>query len=80
MEGEGEGSHAWRPMEGEGEALHARWPMQGEGEGSFLPLLIFPPTIFTQTFHFYFFSFDLNLLLYHGSRPLLTPFLTFPCL
>ncbi len=35
---EGEGPHVWRPME-------------GEGEGSLLPLLIFPPTNFTQTFH-----------------------------
>jgi len=42
---------------------------------SFSPLFIFPPTNFTQTF---IFSFDFKLLLYHGSRPLLTHFLPFP--
>jgi hypothetical protein len=35
----------------------------------------FPPTNFTQTF---IFSFDLKLLFYHGSRPLLTHFFPFP--
>jgi len=42
---------------------------------SFSPLFIFPPTNFTQTF---IFSFDLKLLFYHGSRPLLMHFLPFP--
>jgi hypothetical protein len=32
MEGEGEGSHAWRSMEGEGS--HAWRSMEGEREGS----------------------------------------------
>ncbi len=41
---------------------------------SFSPLLIFPPTNFTQTF---ILSFDLKLLLYHGSRLLLMHFLPF---
>jgi len=75
MEGEGKGFHAQRPMEGE--APHARRPMKGEGKGSFLPLLILPPTNFTQTFIYLFIYFDLNLLFYHGSRPLLMPFLAF---
>jgi len=78
MEGEGEAPHVRRPVEGEGEVPHAQRPMEGEGEGSFLPLPISPPTNFTQTFHFILFFFDLNLLFYHGSRPLLTPFLAFP--
>jgi hypothetical protein len=34
----------------------------------------FPPTNFT-----FFFSIDLKVLLYHGFRPLLTPFLPFFC-
>ncbi len=54
MEGEGEAHHTQRPMEGKGEVPHAQWPMEGEGEGSLLPLFIFPPTNFTQTFHFFF--------------------------
>ncbi len=42
---------------------------------SFSPLFIFPPTNFIQAF---IFSFDIKLLLYHGSRPLLTRFFPFP--
>jgi hypothetical protein len=38
--------------------------MEGEGEGSLLPLLIFPPTNFTQTFHFYLNFFSLILTFY----------------
>jgi hypothetical protein len=38
-------------MEGEGEVPHAWKPMEGEGKGSLLPLFIFPPTNFIQTFH-----------------------------
>jgi hypothetical protein len=34
MEGEGQGSHAWRPMEGEGESSHAQSLMEGERKGS----------------------------------------------
>ncbi len=34
----------------------------------------FPP----NTCYLNFFSIDLKILLYHGSRPLLTPFLPFP--
>jgi hypothetical protein len=35
----------------------------------------FPPNKFTQTF---FFSIDIKVLLYHGSRLLFTPFLGYP--
>jgi hypothetical protein len=45
-----------------------------EKEKLLSPLFIFPPTNFTQTF---IFSFNLKLLLYHGSRPLLMHFLPF---
>jgi hypothetical protein len=48
-------------MEEEGKTPHVRRPMEGEGKGSFLPLLIFPPTNFTQTFHFLKFKKKKNL-------------------
>jgi len=57
MEGEGEAPHVWRPMEGEGKGPHAQRPIEGEGKGSLLPLFIFPPTKFTQTFHLFLFLF-----------------------
>ncbi len=44
-------------------------------KSSFPPLFIFHQTNFTQTF---IFSFDLKLLLYHGSMLLLMHFPTFP--
>jgi len=45
-------------------------------KSSFSFHFIFPLTNFTQTF---IFSFDLKLLFYHGSRPLLMHFFPFPC-
>ncbi len=50
MEGEGEGSHAWRSMEGEGEGSHAWKPMEcsklgghwNVKEKSFSPFLTSP--------------------------------------
>jgi hypothetical protein len=87
MEGEGEGSYAWKPMEGKVEGFYARRPMEGKGKGSYVrrsmegkgkgsfsPLPTFPPSNFTYTF---FFSFHIKVLLYHGSRPLFTSFLPF---
>jgi len=53
--------------------FQAWWPMEGEGKNTFSPLPFSPqqpllkPSIF---------SFDLTILLYHGSKPLLT--LSFP--
>ena len=87
MEEEGEGSHAWRSIEGEGEGSHAWRPMEGEGEGSHVWWLMEgeKKILFTSS-HFpsnqfllkpLIFPFDLKVLLYHGSRPLLTHFLLF---
>jgi hypothetical protein len=75
--------HAWWPMEGSmlggqwnapnlvaNGMFQAWWPMEGEGKNTFSPLPFSPqqpllkPSIF---------SFDLTVLLYHGSKPLLTP-------
>jgi hypothetical protein len=54
--------------------------MEGEGEGSLLPILIFPPTNFTQTFHFlkfiYLYIFSLILTFY--STMVLVVTYTFP--
>jgi hypothetical protein len=47
-------------MEREGEGSHVQRSMEGEGEGSLLALLIFPPTNFTQTLHFFLFSLILT--------------------
>jgi hypothetical protein len=60
MEGEGEGSNAWRSM---------------EGKGSISPFPTFPQTTLFKPLCF---SFDIKILLYHGSRPLFTHFLLFP--
>ncbi len=74
MEGGGEGSHAWRSMEGEGEGSYAWRPMESEGKILFTcfhfppPPILFKPSIF---------PFDLKVLLYHGSRPLLMRFFPF---
>jgi len=86
MEGGGEGSFAWRPMEGEGEGSFAWRPMEGEGsfawrlmegeeEGSFSPLPTSPQAILLRLSYF---SFDIKVLFYHGSRLLFTHFLPFP--
>jgi hypothetical protein len=54
--------------------FQAWWPMEGEGKTPFhfFPLsrqqILLKPSIF---------SFDLKVLLYHGSRPLLMLFLPF---
>jgi hypothetical protein len=53
----------------------AWWLMEGEGEGSFSPLLIFPQTTLLRPS---FFSFDIKVLLYHGSRPLFMHSFLFP--
>jgi hypothetical protein len=50
--------------------------MEGEGEDSFSPLLTFPPKQLYLELRF--FSFDIKVLFYHGSRPLFTHFLPFP--
>jgi hypothetical protein len=57
-----EGSIAW-------------WPMKGEGETPF-HLFPFSPNKFYLNLQF--FSFDLKVLPYHDSRPLLTHFIPFP--
>jgi hypothetical protein len=44
----------------------------------FYPFSFFPQQILLKPF--IFFSFDLNLLLYHGPKLLLMSFLAFPCL
>ncbi len=67
--GEG-GSHAWWSMEDP--MLGGPWNVK---ENTFSPLLI-PLNNFTLNLQF--FSFGLTVLLYHGPKPLLTPF--FPLL
>jgi len=57
----------WWPMEG----AIAWWPMEGEGKTPF-HFFPFPPQQILLKLSI--FSFDLKFLLYHGSRPLLTPF------
>jgi hypothetical protein len=51
------------------------WPMEGEGKTLFHLFPLSPQSNFTWTF---IFSFDLKVLLYHGSRPLFMHFLLFP--
>jgi hypothetical protein len=65
MEGEREGSHAWRPMESS--KLGGQWKVK---EKSFSPLLTFPPNqiylnlqFFPLTLRFYF-----TMVLGHYSR------------
>jgi hypothetical protein len=54
--------------------FQAWWPMEGERKTHF-HLFHFPPTnLLTSSF---FFSFGLTFLLYHGLKPLLTPFFPF---
>jgi hypothetical protein len=78
MEGKGEGFFSWRPMEGEGEGPHVWWPMEGEREGYLSPFPTFP--LKQLYLNLCFFSFDIEVLLYHGSRPLFMHFLPFPWL
>jgi hypothetical protein len=72
MEGEGEGSHAWKSIEGEGEGslLSGQWKVKTK---SFSPLLTSPPQPILLKPSI--FPFDLKVLLYHGSRPLFMCFL-----
>jgi len=57
--------------------FQAWWPMEGEGKTPFHLFPLFP--LFSQQtlLKFSIFSFDLKVLLYHGSRPLFMPFLPF---
>jgi hypothetical protein len=68
----GEGrSKAWWPME----CSNAWWPMEGEGKTPFHLFPLSPRQILLKPS---IFSFDFKVLLYHGCRPLLTHFLSFP--
>jgi len=58
------------PLEGS----NVWWPMEGE-RGTLFTFSHFLPNKFYLNL---FFSIDFKVLLYHGSRPLLTPFLHFP--
>jgi hypothetical protein len=51
------------------------WPLEGKGETPFHLFPFSPQQIFTETF---IFSIDFKVLLYHGSKPLLTHFFPFP--
>jgi hypothetical protein len=74
MEGEGKDSFAWWPMAGEGKGFFTWWPMEGKGEGFFHLFPLFPQAIYLDLC---FFSFDIKVLFYHGSRPLFTHFFLF---
>jgi hypothetical protein len=54
--------------------FQAWWPMEGEGKSPFHLFPLSPQQILLKPS---IFSFDLKVLLYHGSRPLLTHFLPF---
>jgi hypothetical protein len=92
MFGERENSNDLSPpfkekeKEGEGRSK-VWWPMEGEGEGSLLggQCKVKEKYLFTSS-HFppnqfllkpSIFPFNLKVLLYHGSKPLLTHFLPF---
>jgi len=75
MDGEGEGFYVRRSMEGEGKGSYAQRPMEREGEGYFSPLSTSPQATLLRPSYF---SFDIKVLLYHGSRPLFTHFFPFP--
>jgi hypothetical protein len=62
MEGEGEGSNAWRPMEGEKEGFFHLFPLSPQ-------VTLLRPLCF---------SFEIKVLFYHGSRPLFMHFFHFP--
>jgi hypothetical protein len=84
----GEGrSKTWWPMEGSmfggqwnvpclvaNGMFHAWWPMEGERK---TPFHLFPFSPQQTLLKPSIFSFDLIILLYHGSKPLLTPFFPF---
>jgi len=53
----------------------AWWPMEGEGK---TPFHLFPLSPQQTLLKHSIFSFDLIVLLYHGSKLLLTPFFHFP--
>jgi hypothetical protein len=54
--------------------FHAWWPMEGEGK-HFFTSSHFPPD--NLYLNLQIFSFDFIVLLYHGSKSLLTPFVSF---
>jgi len=66
-----EGSNAWWPLEGS----IVWWPMEGEGEAPFPFFPFSPQQILLKPS---FFSIDIKVLLYCGSKSLLTHFLPFP--
>ncbi len=55
--------------------FQAWWPVEGEGK---TPFHFFPFSPQQTLLKPSIFSFDLMILLYHGSKPLLTPFFPFP--
>jgi len=78
--------HAWWPLECSKLGGHwkvpslvaigrfqAWWPLESEGK------TLFTSSIFPQQLYLHpqFFPFDLTILLYHGPKPLLTPFFLF---
>jgi hypothetical protein len=65
-----EGSIAWWPLKGS----IAWWPMEGKGTTHFY---IFPLSFQQTLLKPSIFSFDLKVLLHHGSRSLLTHSLPF---
>jgi hypothetical protein len=87
-EKEGEGrSKAWWPMEGKGEGSLLSGQMEGEGEGSLLggqwkekeKVLCYIFSLFPQALYLnlHFLSFDIEVLLYHGPKPLFTHYFPF---
>jgi len=54
--------------------FQAWWPLEGEGKRPFHLFHFSPTTLLTPSI----FPFDLTILLYHGPKPLLSPF--FPLL
>jgi len=82
--------HAWWPMEcsmlgGQWNVpclvangmFHAWWLMEGEGKAPFHLFTFFPFSLQQTLFKPSIFSFDLMVLLYHGSKSLLTHFFPF---
>jgi hypothetical protein len=55
--------------------FQAWWLIECEGKNTFSPLSPFPPTNLLKPS---IISFDLEVLLNHGDRLLLTPFFPFP--
>jgi hypothetical protein len=78
MEGEGEGSHAWWPMESS--KFDGQWKVPSlvaNGRRKKNSFHLFPLSPQPNLLKPSIFPFDLKILLYHGSRPLLTRFLSF---